>query len=225
VGAECTVTSSRTAHFLSEPLPVSVLKFLQICGNLSNGPPLIRHTIRRAKALTLFLKENKVMQFVLLVFESPEALRHGTAPKRSLPRCLAGLLQVARRGRYLRWRRSTGSAGDRHHGASQGRKAARTRWPLRRYQGATGGIHNLNSPRLTQHSIGQRVPSSIGRAVEVRPSHLKPSAGSRNERKRSGGSHRRIEQVAASRTAVWWPTFPRTRATWPALRMPSATRW
>ena len=55
-GAECTVTSSRTAHFLSEQLPVSVLKFLQIYGNLSNGPPLIRHTIRRAKALTIVPK-------------------------------------------------------------------------------------------------------------------------------------------------------------------------
>jgi hypothetical protein len=49
------------------------LKFLQISGNLSNGPPPIRHTFRRAKALTIVSKGENLMQFALLVYESPEA--------------------------------------------------------------------------------------------------------------------------------------------------------
>jgi hypothetical protein len=40
---------------------------------MSNGPPPIRHTFRRTKALKIVPKGEKVMQFALLVYESPEA--------------------------------------------------------------------------------------------------------------------------------------------------------
>jgi hypothetical protein len=55
------------------------LIFLEISGNLSNGARPIRHTFRSAQALPIVPKEEKVMQFALLIFESPEAFaaRHG----------------------------------------------------------------------------------------------------------------------------------------------------
>jgi hypothetical protein len=40
---------------------------------MSNGRPPIRHTFRRTKALKIVPKGEKVMQFALLVYESPEA--------------------------------------------------------------------------------------------------------------------------------------------------------
>jgi hypothetical protein len=49
------------------------LKFPSISGNLSNGLPPIRHTLRRTKAQIIVAKGEKLMQFALLVYESPEA--------------------------------------------------------------------------------------------------------------------------------------------------------
>jgi hypothetical protein len=49
------------------------LKFPQISGNLSNGPLPIRHAFRRTKAHAIVAKGERLMQFALLVYESPEA--------------------------------------------------------------------------------------------------------------------------------------------------------
>src|SRR3984893_12734662 len=49
------------------------LKFLEISCILSNGPSLIRHTFRRTRALTIVPKGESLMQFALLIYESPEA--------------------------------------------------------------------------------------------------------------------------------------------------------
>jgi hypothetical protein len=40
---------------------------------MSNGPPPVRHTVRSTKALKIVPKGEKMMQFALLMFESPEA--------------------------------------------------------------------------------------------------------------------------------------------------------
>ena len=49
------------------------LKFLEISQNLSKGPILIRHTFKRAKALKIVSQGENLMQFALLIYESPEA--------------------------------------------------------------------------------------------------------------------------------------------------------
>src|SRR6202790_5058202 len=40
---------------------------------MSNTPPPVRHTVRRTKALKIVPKREKMKQFALLIFESPEA--------------------------------------------------------------------------------------------------------------------------------------------------------
>jgi hypothetical protein len=49
------------------------LKFLEISQNLSKWPVPIRHTFKRAKALKIVPVGEKLMQFALLFYESPEA--------------------------------------------------------------------------------------------------------------------------------------------------------
>jgi hypothetical protein len=48
------------------------LKFLQICWNLSNGSRLIRHIFRGTKGAQYSSQGEKLMQFALLIYESPE---------------------------------------------------------------------------------------------------------------------------------------------------------
>jgi hypothetical protein len=61
----------------AEPATASVkfaycLKFLEISRNLSNGLAPIRHTFRRTNALAIVPKGEKLMQFALLIYHSPE---------------------------------------------------------------------------------------------------------------------------------------------------------
>jgi hypothetical protein len=72
------------------------------------------------------------MQFALLIYESPEAFAARHADEND---------PYLGAWRVRRWQ-STATPGDRDYGATEGWKAARTRWPLRGCQGATRGIHN-----------------------------------------------------------------------------------
>ena len=83
------------------------------------------------------------MQFALLIFESPEAFAARNADENDpyLGAWRAYYKALVEAGIYVGGN-PLQAAGDRDHGATEGRKAARTGWPFRGYQGAAGGIHN-----------------------------------------------------------------------------------
>ena len=115
------------------------------------------------------------MHFALLIYESPEAFATRKAPRRqshlgawrAYDKAVVGPASMSV-ATHLRCRR-------RDHGAAYRREAARTGWPLRRYQGAAGGNHSPGPP-LADAALdwAARCPAASMGAMEVRP--LAPEA-------------------------------------------------
>jgi hypothetical protein len=117
------------------------LKFLEISRNLSNGLPLIRHTFRRTNALTIVRKGEKLMQFALLIYHSPEefGMRKNDYSDPHLGAWRAYYKALVEAGVYVGANAlevpETGTT-VRLRG-----KAPSARRPICRYQGAIGRIH------------------------------------------------------------------------------------
>jgi hypothetical protein len=143
---------------------------------LSNRPPLIRHTYRRTKALTIVPRGENLMQFALLIYESPEAFAarnsDGTDPYTGAWRAYHKALVES--GAYL--------AGDPLQVPETG-TTVRLKQGKRRVQDGPfadtkeqlGGFIIMELPSLDAAlDWAARCPAASGGAVEVRP--LTPSA-------------------------------------------------
>jgi len=168
------------------------------------------------------------MQFALLVYESPEAFAarnsDGTDPYTGAWRAYHKALVES--GTYR--------AGDPLQVPETG-TTVRLKEGKRRVQDGPfadtkeqlGGFIILELPSLdVALDWAGRCPAASAGAVEVRllAPETKRRITGRMEAVRRALTGRSSEWPA-SRTAVWWPIFPRIRVTWPARRTLSATRW
>src|SRR5579863_7844987 len=111
---------------------------------------------------------------------------------------MAGVPQGPCRGWRLRWRQPASKSGDRDDCADQRRKAARTGWPVRGFQGATGRIHY---PGASLAGRGARMGGALSGRIDWRrggascfnpvsaPGHGMSESSQEN-------THRTIERVA-----------------------------